>query len=186
MRMPPIGPTAWTYDDDALFHTAQVLAGLLSGVSPQPIPRTIALMSPRENVVASGPFRRDHFGLAGDGSYSALKPSRKSSAITKGFAMIHNEVKRQGAKRASTPMWRPLDKGVMHLSMEALYLQSDQGVLPWAYDGIDYAHMISRSVLEFGGTADSRNLFNTGSHQHGLNLPSYSGRWLARFPTLNY
>jgi hypothetical protein len=100
--------------------------------------------------------------------------------------MIHNEVKRQGAKRASTPMWRPLDKGVMHLSMEALYLQSDQGVLPWAYDGIDYAHMISRSVLEFGGTADSRNLFNTGSHQHGLNLPSYSGRWLARFPTLNY
>jgi len=127
------------------------------GVTPQPITRTIALMSPRENVVASGPFRRDHFGLAGDGSYSALKPSRKSSAITKGFAMIHNEVKRQGSKRASTPMWRPLDNGVINLSMEALYLQSDQGVLPWAYDGTDYAHMISRSVLEFGGTADSRN-----------------------------
>ena len=38
MRMPPTGPTAWTYDDDALFYTAQVLSGLLAGVNPQAIP----------------------------------------------------------------------------------------------------------------------------------------------------
>ena len=106
--------------------------------------------------MASGPFRMDHFGVSGDGRYSVLKPSRKSSSLTKGFAVIQNEVRRQSAKRAVTPMWRALDQGSLHLSMEAFYFQSQHGLHPWAFERIDYAHMVGRSVLEFGGTADSR------------------------------
>ena len=121
MRMPPIGPDAWSYEDDALFYTAQVLAGLLAGVPPQPIPRTIALMSPTENLVASGPFSRLLFGTSGDGRYSVMRTRKGSSAFTVGFSMIHNEIRRQGAKRATTPQWRPLDQGVMHRSMGALF-----------------------------------------------------------------
>ena len=155
--MPPIGPTAWTYEDDALFYTTQVLAGLLAGVRPQPIPRTIALMSPTDNLVASGPFSRFFFGTSGDGSYSVMRTSRGSSAFTVGFSMIHNQIRKQGAKRAVTPQWRPLDQGLMHLSMDAFYFQADEGVLPFAYEGIDYAQMVARNIVEFGGTADSGN-----------------------------
>jgi hypothetical protein len=109
MRMPPMEPssTGWTYDDDALFYNAHVLAGLLVGVRPQPIPRTIALRNPHEDVVASGPFRRDYFGTSGDGSYSVLSTRGKASVLTQGYVLFHNEVKRRGAKRAMTPMWRP-------------------------------------------------------------------------------
>jgi hypothetical protein len=42
----------------------------------------------------------------------------------------------------------------MYLSMEAFYFQSQLGVLPWAYVGVEYAHMVTRGILEFGGTDD--------------------------------
>jgi hypothetical protein len=156
MRTPSNLPSpGWSYEDQALYYTANVLSGLLVGVKPASIPRTIALMSPAENVVASGPFRREHFGVAGDGSYQFRKTSKRSSALTAGYVMARNSASRYSAKQAATPKWRLLDNGTLHLSMEAFYFQSEHGLSPWSFQGVDYAHMVGRSALEFGGTADS-------------------------------
>jgi hypothetical protein len=112
-------------------------------------------MSPAEDVVATGPFRREHFGVAGDGSYQFRKISKRSSALTAGYVMARNSASRYNARQAATPKWRSMDWGTLHLSMEAFYFQSEQGLSPWSFQGVDYAHMVGRSALEFGGTANS-------------------------------
>jgi hypothetical protein len=43
----------------------------------------------------------------------------------------------------------------MHLSMQSIYFQSNQGLSPWDYEGIDSAHTVARGILEFGGVAQS-------------------------------
>ena len=202
MRTPRNLPsTGWTSEDQALYYTAQVLGGLLSGVSPQPIPRRIATRGIGEDLVATGPCRREHSPQKGDGNGAVSKPPKHASGPTTGVSAVGNSVGRQKAKRTNTPKWRPLDSGAIYLSMKTIYFQTTSGLSPWPYDGIDYAHMVGRGVFEFGAVRDGNDsveyrVFSPWSelalilwalarsipHPHLLNLfpPEWRSRALAR------
>jgi hypothetical protein len=202
MRTPRNLPsTGWTSEDEALYYTAQVFGGLLSGVSPQPIRRRIATRGIDEDLVATGPCRREHSPQSADAHCAVSKTPRHASTVTSGVLAVGNSGGRQKTKRTSTPKWRPLDSGSVHLSMKAIYFQTTSGLSSWPYDGIDYAHMVGRGILEFGGVGDGGNcveyrVFSPWSelalilwalarsipHPHLLNLfpPEWRSRALAR------
>lgn len=202
MRTPRNLPsTGWTSEDEALYYTAQVFGGLLSGVSPQPIRRRIATRGIGEDLVATGPCRRELARQSGDANWAVSKTPKHVSPPTTGVLAVGYSVGRQKAKRKSAPKWRPLDSGSMYLSMKAIYFQTTSGLSPWPYDGIDHAHMVGRGVLEFGAVRDGNDsveyrvfspwselalilwaLARTIPHPHLLNLfpPEWRSRALAR------
>jgi hypothetical protein len=202
MRTPRNLPsTGWTSEDEALYYTAQVFGGLLSGVNPQPIRRRIATRGIGEDLVVTGPCRRELARQSGDANCAVGKTPRHVSTPTTGVLAVGNSVGRQKAKRKNAPKWRPLDSGSMYLSMKAIYFQTTSGLSPWPYDGIDYAHMVGRGVLEFGAVREGNDtveyrVFSPWSelalilwalarsipHPHLLNLfpPEWRSRALAR------
>ena len=176
MRTPRNLPSAgWTSEDEALYYTAQVFGGLLSGVSPQPIRRRVATKGIGEDLVVTGPCRRELARQSGDANCAVGKTARHASTPTKGDLAVGNSVGRQKAKRKNAPKWRPLDSGSMYLSMKAIYFQTTNGLSPCPYDGIDYAHMVGRGVLEFGAVREGNDRVEYRVFSPGLSWLSFCG-----------
>ena len=176
MRTPRNLPsTGWTSEDEALYYTAQVFGGLLSGVSPQRIRRRIATEGIGEDLVVTGPCRRELARQSGDANCAVGKTPRHASTPTTGDLAVGNSVGRQKAKRKNAPKWRPLDSGSMYLSMKAIYFQTTNGLSPWPYDGIDYAHMVGRESLSSERCEKGTTAWSIEFSLRGLSWLSFCG-----------
>ena len=133
MRTPRNLPsTGWTSEDEALYYTAQVFGGLLSGVSPQPIRRRIATRGIGEDLVATGPCRRELPRQSGDANCAVGKPPKHASTPTTGVSAVGNSVGRQKAKRNKHTQVAPLGFW-LHVSFNEGHLLPDhQWTLPVA------------------------------------------------------
>ncbi len=104
--------------------------------------------------MASGPYRRDYFGPAGDGTYSTHAFHHRDTVLTLSAKAVANSRRRHRAREEAADRWRPLDSGTFYVSTRALFFESWTGVRRWSLGGIDAAYMTARSQFRFTGVSD--------------------------------
>lgn len=150
----------WSYEDEALLHTAIVLHAVLTNADVPTIPAHFAMVGAEEGelLVASGPYSQQWFGAVGDGTYTSSTYAfggPLTMAATLGVSAIGNAGRRRRARYAATPKWHTLDDGVLHVSTLSMYFEGQEGWRPWTFDGIDTAQMLARCAIEHSGRSDS-------------------------------
>lgn len=147
----------WTYEDEVLHYTAVVLDSRRRGAALVPVLHTFPLDDPDEFMVASGPYRRDYFGPAGDGTYLTQNYHHRDTLLTVSAKALSNSRSRHRARAEAAHRWRPLDTGTFYVSTRSLYFESWSGVRGWSLGGIETAYMTARSQFRFTGVSDQGN-----------------------------
>jgi hypothetical protein len=144
----------WTYEDEALHYTAVVLDSRKRGAALEPALHTFPLDDPDEFMVASGPYRRDYFGPAGDGTYLAHAYHHRDTLLAMSAKALSNSRQRRVARDETAHRWLPLDEGTFYVSTRSLYFESWSAVREWSFGGIEAACMTARSRFRFIGVSD--------------------------------
>jgi len=90
-----------------------------------------------ETLLAVSPYRRNIWAPGGDGTYVQKSTvvggfgvlGIALGAATLGGSALANAARRQRAKRAMAPRWRPIDDGDLYVSSHGFYLSTRQGAL---------------------------------------------------------
>lgn len=109
-RAAPNGEQSWTYLDEHLWHTCEILADLVSGrLERRPHLATCARLAPNERVLAVGPAQRLTWRALGSGSYqhaNVVAVGRPSFVIGSMLgSALGNASRRRAAAAAAQPRW---------------------------------------------------------------------------------
>lgn len=170
-RALPHGEQSWTYLDDHLWHTCDILADLVSGrLQRRPRLATYARLAPNERVLAVGPAQRLTWRARGNGSYqrtNVVAVGRPSFVIGSMLgSALGNASRRRAAEAAAQPRWVLDGSGELTVT--------DQG----AYFGHPHAPV----SLYWTGVTDSIDLVGPEDFQIALRTHQ-GGQCTLRFHT---
>ena len=160
MKRHPREPTnppqrVWLPADTALWITCHVVFDTVHGRSPEHRIDTLFPLTGGECAVAAGNLIVDSFHAAGDGSY-ARSSTFVWGAGAFGLAVAAGSLAASAAANASRrnraaadaqPAWRPLLGGTIFVTTAGFYIQTLQGLFPWAWESIDLMQVVAFNVV---------------------------------------
>jgi hypothetical protein len=148
------GDHPWTFRDQMLLRTAQVVHAYVHGefdqILPVPVEFAVGGSYPDNRIVAVAPFSLHSFESRGDGAYAHdngffFATGGVGLAITAGTAIgraVGNARRRADAARAVQPAWYHLDDGMLCVNQFGFYLRTPTNLLWWDWDSILECHMV--------------------------------------------
>jgi hypothetical protein len=156
----------WSTHDAAVWHTVDIVqAALASRLDERPAIH--APFPPRhgvgERLLAQGDFQLYTHTSVGDGSYQHsdgffFATGGVGLALTAGFAVAQaagNASRRNRAAQDAVPRWLLSDRGLMWVSTAGFYLQTVNGLFPWAWQHIQSAQLLAPATLHLQGQSDT-------------------------------
>ncbi len=156
----------WSTHDAAVWHTVDIVqTALASRLDERPTMH--APFPPRhgadERILAQGDFQLYTHTAIGDGSYQhsnsfLFATGGVGLAMTAGFAVAQaagNASRRNQAAQDAVPRWVLSDQGLLWVSTAGFYLQTVNGLFPWAWPHVQSAQLLAPATLHLQGQSDS-------------------------------
>lgn len=140
-RALPHGEPSWTYLDEHLWHTCDILADLVSGrLQRRPRLATYARLAPNERVLAVGPAQRLTWRARGNGSYqhtNVVAVGRPSFVIGSMLgSALGNASRRRAAAAAAQPRWVLDGSGELTVTDQGAYFGHPRAPVSLYWTGV--------------------------------------------------
>lgn len=146
--------TTWTERDEALLQTFQTVGNYhrQRGDLVVTQPTVLALRYDDEVIIGAGAYEMIWWGRVGDGSWStngivAVGTGAVGVGLIAGSLIANSVAKSQAQARAmadATVTWRPVDRGVVHVSNYGFFLTDGE----CGYRSFEWGHVVSAQMVD--------------------------------------
>ncbi|MER7109818.1 hypothetical protein [Streptomyces sp. NPDC000229] len=143
----------WSYLDDHLWHTCEIVADVLGGtVAQRPLLATRAPLAPGERALAVGPATRLTWRAFGNGSYTSSQVvAFGSPAFVIGSLLgnaVGNSVRRRQAARDAQPRWVVDGGGELTVTPRKAHFAGQNTSNELNYTGLDSIDLVGPDMVE--------------------------------------